>query len=123
MNMAKSLEEENYKSVLDELISIMVGLDLVDWSDDVRDRFEDELDRTIRTILNVENDSVPEVHHRVTFMSDDQEISERVYVKVEIGPLGQVLYSELASSLDGFADAITMDEKRQVLLDLLKNLS
>ena len=123
MNMAKSLEEENYKSVLDELISIMVGLDLVDWSDDVRDRFEDELDRTIRTILNVENDSVPAVHHRVTFMSDDQEISERVYVKVEIGPLGQVLYSELASSLDGFADAITMDEKRQVLLDLLKNLS
>ena len=123
MNMAKSLEEENYKSVLDELISIMVGLDLVDWSDDVRDRFEDELDRTIRTILNVESDSVPEVHHRVTFMSDDQEISERVYVKVEIGPLGQVLYSELASSLDGFADAITMDEKRQVLLDLLKNLS
>lgn len=123
MSLAKSVKGEDNSSVLDKLVTMMVGLDLVDWSDDIRDRFEIELQETIQSITDVERDTLPEEHHKVTFAYDNGEVHERVYAKVEISSLGQVLYSELASALDGFADAITMDEKRQILLELLKGMS
>lgn len=108
---------------MDELITILVRLDLVDWSDETREKFEAELEQNIQSIMDIERESLPTVHHKVAFADENGEISERVYAKVEMSSLGQILYSELAAAMDGFADAITMDEKRQILLDLLKSMS
>lgn len=124
LRLAQLLNEGDEVPVLSELITMMVGLDLADWSDDIRDKFDSELEKTIRTIVDVERESVaPANHQRVSFVDETGEISERLYTKVEIGSLGQILHSELASALDGFADAISLDEKRQVLLELLKGIS
>jgi len=123
LNLAKTLDSENSRPILDELITILVRLDLVDWSDETREKFEAELEQNIQSIMDIERESLPTVHHKVAFADENGEISERVYAKVEMSSLGQILYSELAAAMDGFADAITMDEKRQILLDLLKSMS
>lgn len=121
--LARALDREDDRQVLDELVQVAVGLDLEDWSDAVAATFQEELGQAIEVIMAVERDSVPKEHHRVSFMTEDGGLSERVFPKVEVSALGKILFSELASSLDGFADAISIDEKRQILLDLLQNIS
>jgi hypothetical protein len=123
VEVAKSIDAGSSGSVLEELIHLVVGLDLADWSDEVRIRFENELREAIESIKGIDLGTVPSLHQRVSFPEENGVVSERFFPRVEVSELGSLLYSQIQSALDGFADAIPLDEKRQVLLNLLKDMS
>lgn len=124
LKLAGQLGEKIDVSPLDEIIKMIVDLNPADWSDDTRTSFETELKETVALIKSIDSGyAASDANHKVVFVDSTGQLNERVYANVEVGELGEILYSSLENTLDGFAGAIDLKEKRQVLLDLLRKMS
>ena len=116
--------DADYYSPIDEIMWIITGLELSDWSDDTCQDFVERMTEAVATIEGFDREeTLMEAQQRVTFVDGNGQVREHTFARVEVGSLGNILRSSLESALDGFADAIDMNEKRQVLLDLLLKIS
>lgn len=112
-----------------ELVSHNItGLRIEDWSDEVFDNFKLIMTQVKDTIDNFNNDQKTGNNAKgklvkiITFNDDGQD-KEITFEQVEITDLGQLLLNSIESNIDSFADSITVNEKRQVLLNLLDKLA
>lgn len=99
----------------------LTGVDLEDWQDTTIMTFKGVL----QSLLELKKDkNKDEYGTRVEIKVVDVPNIEQSYILpvIELSELGRMLQSHVESSLADFGDAITSLEKRQVLLNVLKNL-
>jgi hypothetical protein len=58
-----------------------------------------------------------------SFIDDGGKTIERTFLRTSISPTGELLQNVLHSYLRDFGDAVSKNEKRQILLQLLENMS
>lgn len=115
------------KKFICECVKNVTGLRIEDWSDEVSESFIitveelkkeiDEFDKRVRAGDQEQLDLV-----RITTVSKSGEQLERTFERVAISSLGDVLLNTLENSIDSFADAISLNEKKQVIISLLDKL-
>ena len=60
--------------------------------------------------------------YQITFADEDGASTTRRFDKVEVSARGKLLFNQITASLDAMGHAITEQEKRQILMEVLKKL-
>lgn len=112
---------------IDNLARNITGLRIEDWSDDVYESFF----LSIKSIKNIveklekgfkENNCSNESLIKIIIPSSNGAKEEITFEDVEITSLGETLLNNIEASIESYADAIPVDEKRQILIRLLNKL-
>ena len=61
-------------------------------------------------------------NYQITFSDEEGNNTTKRFDKVEISSRGKLLYNQITSSLDAMGHSITEQEKRQIIMDILKKL-
>ena len=61
-------------------------------------------------------------NYQITFSDDEGNNTTKRFNKVEISSRGKLLYNQITASLDAMGHSITEQEKRQIIMDVLKKL-
>jgi len=104
------------------LASILTGVRLEDWLDvtldslrcsmnEIRQAFE-EAATTLPTGPRVE----------LTYLDQNDKVFKAVLPELTVSSMGHLLQSELESAINDFGESISMPEKRQILINLLRGL-
>lgn len=107
-----------------ELGHIVMGLRVDDWDNELVIDFANKIHKFKEEIENfafeVDNKIDDKELYKIQFNEED---GIKTYKKIERSSRGNLLYNQLKSSLEMMGQAISEDEKRQILLDILYELS
>ena len=114
----------------------LTGINTVDWSESTIQIYERQLSEYIDTLknykyTNTENESIikeiPESAssgaYYINFVDDKGKITKRNFNKVTCSKKAGVLETELVNILNEYGQSINENEKRQVLINILEELS
>lgn len=73
------------------------------------------------SVEDQQNDAA-ETNYKVTFINQDGSVSTKSFERVETGRRGKLLHNQIVHSLEAMGQAISEQEKRQVLIDILHEL-
>lgn len=102
------------------LAHALTGVAIEDWIDDTIDRFESailEIDNLVRQTNGREWDGP---YTEIRFADADGNWRSYTVRNTEVSELARVLESHLLQDIQGFGEAITQDDRRQILLSILK---
>ena len=114
-----------------ELISrlgkLATGLRLEDWDDKTSITYFATIDRFITTARDFHSSVVAETindtaSYQITFSDDVGQKTTRRFEKVDVSSRGKLLFNQINSALDAMGHAISEQEKRQSLMEILKKL-
>lgn len=118
-------------SFIKDIAKLASGLRVEDWNDNTIKRFENNVDIYKQTaeafvIDRVESDLTENVDtcldgYQITFNDNGRRITKR-FDKIEYSKRAKLLLNEVQSSMEDMGTSITEQEKRQVLMDILKGL-
>lgn len=116
----------NEKLLLADLIKITIGIQFEYWNEQTLKRYFETLKRFVRTAENFKSDSTENVNialnSQLQFGDSDGKIKTRNFEKVEVSPRGRLLFNKVTADIEAMGLSISLAEKRQVLLEILKNL-
>ena len=69
-----------------------------------------------------QTNSEQETNYHVTFVDADGNATTKSFERIEATKRGKLLYNQITQALDSMGHAISEQEKRQILMDVLKNL-
>lgn len=114
----------------------ITGINTVDWSESTLTIYEKQLSEYIKTLnnykyTNTENESIIENTsdsttsgaYYINFVDDNGKITKRNFNKVDCSKRAEVLETELINILNEYGQSINENEKRQVLINILEELS
>jgi hypothetical protein len=127
-NVVRSFEGYSNDLFLKKLIKEVAGLRIEDWSDYTYNEFLTNLNQAKQHIEQFNSQALTNEHIssklvKIQVFDDVGEKVEYSFERCEISQLGQLLLNNLQSSIDGFADSISTNEKREILLTLLNKIS
>lgn len=104
-----------------------IGLRIEDWDNSTIGLFEKKLIQYRTTAEGYHAESVLQnadqaSNYQVTFVEADGRSTTKSFERVESTKRGKLLYNQITQSLDAMGHAITEQEKRQILMDVLKKL-
>lgn len=109
------------------LAKAVTDLRIEDWNDSLVEKFLNKLPNYKKTaeefkaIKSVNEDSVIEAY-QVMFVDDMGKTITKRFDKVEQTKRGQLLHNAITADLDSMGHAISEQEKRQILMEILKKL-
>ena len=109
------------------LAKTVTGLRLEDWDSETSDLFINRLSQfkntaeSYHSVEDQQNDAA-ETNYKVTFINQDGSVSTKSFERVETGRRGKLLHNQIVHSLEAMGQAISEQEKRQVLIDILHEL-
>lgn len=113
----------NHVDFIHKLAREMTGLRIEDWSDDLYNDFKDIVISAKEKIDHRDNRKPhQEKAIKMIIPTESGEFEEYSFQKTEIDGLGEILHDTLNQSLEQFADSVSVEEKRQVLVRLLQDL-
>ncbi|OPJ55646.1 hypothetical protein [Alkalithermobacter paradoxus] len=100
------------KEYLDKLSYILIGIYIGDWNDGTPNNFYKKLSE-IKYNLESKND---------TYKEDNEDIQtlEIAITSVELSDRGEMLLNDLRDTIEDYGNSISEEEKRQILIELLK---
>lgn len=103
------------------------GLRLEDWNDDTHKRFTEQISIYKNTAeqfssRQVENEILDIDNYQITYLDENGNVETKRFDRVVISKRGRLLYNQISSSIDSMGQSIPEQEKRQVLMEILKNL-
>lgn len=109
------------------LAKLATGLRLEDWDAKTEKRYFDSISRFMKTARDFHSSVVAEtindtLSYQITFADEDGASTTRRFDKVEVSARGKLLFNQITASLDAMGHAITEQEKRQILMEVLKKL-
>lgn len=113
---------------IERLAKLATDLRVEDWNIDTRTKFYENIKAFKATAEKYHFEGVviasesETTGFQVSFVNDKGRAVTKRFEPVETSSRAQLLYKSLFSTLDGMGQSITEQEKRQVLMDLLKNL-
>ena len=107
---------------IEKIAFIFTKLAIEDWNDDTFHIYFSNLNDTIEKINNYKvpkgEDSKNEI--KIIFNTENKEKIEKTFNEIEISTNGKLLLNELEDAFDEFSDSIDDNEKRNILINLLK---
>ena len=110
------------KSVVRDLAHLATGLQLEDWNALSVERYFVALENFINTAENFNGDAAKIAGYCLTFTDENGKLTTQNFEAVEISPRGNLLFNQLSSALSAMGQSITLAEKRQIILEVLKKL-
>ena len=117
---------------IQKLAAISTGLRIEDWNEKTIEQFKNRIAEYKSTAENFEaksdtpenknESSVTSSNYELRFVQEDGKQVTKRFDKVEQTVRGKLLYNKITSELDAMGLAISEAEKRQVLMNILKEL-
>lgn len=112
---------------ISRLAKVATDLRVEDWNDNTVDNFIDKLKQYRITAEafhsgNIENDLPEASEYEIHFMSEDGVTEVKRFDKVESTRKGKLLYNSIRSEIESMGYSISEQEKRQILLEILKEM-
>ena len=109
------------------LAKLATGLRLEDWNGKTADMYFSALQKFMATAKNFHNTTVAETinetsNYQITFVDAEGKNTTRRFDKIDISVRGKLLFNQITNSLDSMGHSISEQEKRQVLMEILKKL-
>ena len=117
-------DEETF---ITRLAKAATDLRVEDWDDDTVDRFKANLETYKKTAEEfksgeTESDDSNASTYEIRFNSDDGSSEVKRFDRVETSKRGKLLYNSILSEIDSMGCSISEQEKRQILMDILKKM-
>ena len=131
LELCKSItNDENL--FIQKLAAISTGLRIEDWNDKTLEQFKNRIaeykstaenfEEKLDTPENKNESSVTSSNYELRFVQEDGKQVTKRFDKVEQTVRGKLLYNKITSELEAMGLAISEAEKRQVLMNILKEL-
>ena len=109
------------------LAKMATGLRLEDWDNKTVKQYIDALARFMKTAKDFHSSVVAETindtsSYQVTFADEEGTSTTRRFDKVEVSARGKLLFNQITASLEAMGHSISEQEKRQILMEVLKKL-
>lgn len=109
------------------LAKLATSLRVEDWDEQTCQRFIEVLNRYKKTAEEFKSkdnidDSTTANSYEVTFIDDDGKANVKRFDRVELSKRSKLLLNAINADIESMGFAITEQEKRQVLMEVLKNL-
>lgn len=109
------------------LAKVATDLRVEDWDDDTINRFKENLamyKKTAEEFQSSESESEDSAAstYEIRFRSDDGSSEVKRFDRVETSKRGKLLYNSILFEIDSMGYSISEQEKRQILLDILKKM-
>ena len=109
------------------LAKLATGLRLEDWDAKTIARYDQALARFMKTAKDFHSSVIADtindtLSYQITFADTEGMSTTRRFEKVEISSRGKLLFNQITNSLDAMGHAISEQEKRQILMEVLKKL-
>ena len=112
---------------ISQLVKIATDLRVEDWDDNTEERFVSNLKMyrtTAESFKNnkIENNADSTAAYEIHFRADDGSSEVKRFDRVETSKKGKLLYNSILSEIDSMGYSISEQEKRQILMDILKKM-
>ena len=112
---------------IEVLSRIATGLRIEDWTDLTADIFLNTIDAFIKNISSYDKDTKIgalsyEGSYKLSFTDESGNTTYKTFNKSEYSQMGKVMLSDVESMIEEYGEAISNDEKRQILIDAINNL-
>ena len=109
------------------LAKLATGLRIEDWDSKTNKQYTEALSRYIQTAKDFHSSVVAETindtsSYQVTFADEEGTSTTRRFEKVDISARGKLLFNQITASLEAMGHSISEQEKRQILMEVLKKL-
>ncbi len=109
------------------LAKLATGLRLEDWDSKTEEAYFSALQKYMETAREFHDSAVAETindtsRYQVTFADENGKSTVRRFDKVEVSERGKLLFNRITASLDAMGQSISEQEKRQILMEILKKL-
>lgn len=126
LSLFKTITNDESTFIL-RLAKVASGLRIEDWDSSVISKFTNRLKqyRTTAESYKSEKRQIQQgqdTNYRVTFVDDDGSSVTKSFERIDYSKRGKLLYNQIMQSLDSMGHAISEQEKRQVIMEILKNL-
>ena len=112
-----------------KLVRLATDLRLEDWDDNTIIRFEEQLKIYKKTAEDfvIKNGSTNDgeadsTQYQITFLDDQGTTVTKRFEKVVTSQRGKLLYNNITADIEAMGAAISDQEKRQILMDILKKM-
>ena len=114
-------------SFIVRLAKTATGLRIEDWDDNTINAYTRKLKQYKQTAESYEeeikqDETVSSTNYKVTFVEADGSATTKSFERVEYSNRGKLLYTQITQSLDSMGHALSEQEKRQILMEILKKL-
>lgn len=113
-------------SFIVRLAKASTGLRIEDWDDGTCKTFTNKLQQYKQTAESYEGEAVQESadssNYKVTFVNADGSATTKSFERVAYSNRGKLLYNQITQSLDSMGHAISEQEKRQIIMEILQKL-
>lgn len=109
------------------LAKLATGLRIEDWDGQTEKAYFAALEKYMQTAKEFHDTAVAETinetsSYQVTFADEDGKKTVRRFDKVEVSARGKLLFNQITASLDAMGHSISEQEKRQILMEVIKKL-
>ena len=109
------------------LAKMVTGLRLEDWDAKTIKLYFEGLKQFMKTAKDFHSSVVAETinetsSYQIVFSDEDGESTTRRFDKVEVSARGKLLFNQITASLEAMGHSISEQEKRQILMEVLKKL-
>lgn len=114
-------------SFIVRLAKTATGLRIEDWDDNTVSAYTRKLKQYKQSAESYKEEAKQEstessTNYKVTFVEADGSATTRSFERVEYGNRGKLLYNQITQSLDSMGHALSEQEKRQILMEILKKM-
>ena len=113
-------------SFIVRLAKASTGLRIEDWDDSTFNTFTRKLKQYRQTAQSYEGETVQEnadsSNSKVTFVNADGSATTKSFERVAYSNRGKLLYNQITQSLDSMGHALSEQEKRQIIMEILQKL-
>ena len=112
---------------ISRLAKLATGLRIEDWDKKTEKLYMDSLAKFMKTAKDFHSSVIAETindtsSYQITFADEVGCRTTRRFEKVEVSPRGKLLFNQINASLDAMGHSISEQEKRQILMEVLKKL-
>lgn len=126
LDLFKTITNDEYLFISD-FAKISTGLRLEDWDDDTRKRFTEQIAVYKNTAEQfsseqAEGKTLSINSYEITCSDENGSFETKRFNRVDVSKRGKILYNQISSSIDSMGQSISEQEKRQILMEILKKL-
>lgn len=127
LSMFKSVTNDE-ETFISRLAKLATDLRIEDWDDSTIQRFKESLEKYKKTAESFQSNNMISTEassanmYQIMFVDEDGQTVTKRFDRVEHSKRGKLLYNAITADLDSMGQAISEQEKRQILMDILKKL-
>lgn len=112
---------------ISRLAKLATDLRLEDWSEDVYSSYLEQIERYKKTAeefhsQQATNANIDTSSYELSFAGEGGDVVTKRFERVDISRRGKLLFNQIIAALDSMGQSISEQEKRQILMEVLKKL-